>query len=227
MSAPDGRDPRGTGHAGTVEIPVFPLGAVLLPGESLSLQIFEPRYVALVEDCTDGRRDPEFGVVLIARGHEVGGGEVRTEVGTVARITEVIELPGSRYRLRCQGTDRIRVEKWLDDAPYPRAEAALWPDGPGTDDTALLASLRERADRLHTLTAEFARRNGIRRPPPSASLDGLSDDPTARSYELAARLPIGPTDRQSALSAPDPTSRLAALATAVDDAIAMMEFRLL
>jgi uncharacterized protein len=209
-----------------VEIPIFPLGAVLLPGESLSLQIFEPRYVALVQDCTDGRREPEFGVVLIARGHEVGGGEVRTEVGTVARITEVIELPGARYRLRCKGTDRIRIERWLDDAPYPKAEAEHWPDGPG-DDSVLLAGLREGADRLHTLTAQFARRNGIRRPPPSASLADLSDDPTIRSYELAARLPIGPTDRQAALSAPDPHSRLAALSTAVDDAIAMMEFRLL
>ncbi|WP_446221668.1 LON peptidase substrate-binding domain-containing protein [Nocardia sp. IBHARD005] len=227
MSAPDGRGMPGTGHAGTVEIPMFPLGAVLLPGESLSLQIFEPRYVALIEDCMDGRREPEFGVVLIARGHEVGGGEVRTEVGTVARIAEVIELPGSRYRVRCKGTDRIRIDKWLVDAPYPQAEAAHWPDGPGTDDSALLEGLRERADRLHTLTAQFARRNGIRRPPPSASLQDLSDDPTTRSYELAARLPIGPTDRQSALSAPDPHSRLAALSTSVDDAIAMMEFRLL
>ncbi|WP_410876522.1 LON peptidase substrate-binding domain-containing protein [Nocardia sp. A7] len=227
MNAPDDARVRGCGHAGTVEIPIFPLGAVLLPGESLSLQIFEPRYVALVRDCTDGRREPEFGVVLIARGHEVGGGEVRTEVGTVARITEVIELPDSRYRLRCKGTERLRIEKWLDDAPYPRAEAELWPDGPGTDDAASLAGLRERADRLHTLTAQFARRNGIRRPPPSASLDDLPADPTARSYELAARLPIGPTDRQAALSAPDSSSRLTALTTAVDDAIAMMEFRLL
>ncbi|TCJ90097.1 LON peptidase substrate-binding domain-containing protein [Nocardia alba] len=206
---------------------MFPLGAVLLPGESLSLQIFEPRYVALVRDCTDGRREPEFGVVLIARGHEVGGGEVRTQVGTVARITEVIELPGERYRLRCKGTDRIRIEKWLADAPYPQAEAETWPDDPGTDDSALLAGLRERADRLHTLTAQFARRNGIRRPPPSASLDDLSDDPTTRSYELAARLPIGPTDRQAALSAPNAHGRLAALSASVDDAIAMMEFRLL
>ncbi|MGY0497812.1 LON peptidase substrate-binding domain-containing protein [Nocardia sp. FBN12] len=227
MSAPDGRSPRGTGHAGTVEIPMFPLGAVLLPGESLSLQIFEPRYVALVEDCMDGRREPEFGVVLIARGHEVGGGEVRTEVGTVARITEVIELPGSRYRLRCKGTERLRIEQWLDDAPYPQALAQVWPDGPTDGDGELLSGLRERAARLHALTAQFARRNGIRRPPPSASLDELSDDPTTRSYELAARLPIGPTDRQAALSAPDPHSRLVALSTAVDDAIAMMEFRLL
>ncbi|MFC6011924.1 LON peptidase substrate-binding domain-containing protein [Nocardia lasii] len=206
---------------------MFPLGAVLLPGEPLSLQIFEPRYVALVRDCMDGRREPEFGVVLIERGHEVGGGDVRTEVGTLARITEVMELPGSRFRLRCQGTERLRIDRWLPDAPYPQAEAELWPDGAADDDTAQLATLRDRAARLHDLTAQFARRNGIRRPPPSASLDDLPTDPTTRSFDLAARLPLGPTDRQAALTAPDSTTRLHCLTTALDDAIAMMEFRLL
>ncbi|MFC4123579.1 LON peptidase substrate-binding domain-containing protein [Nocardia rhizosphaerae] len=205
---------------------MFPLGAVLLPGEPLSLQIFEPRYVDLVRDCLDGTREPEFGVVLIARGHEVGGGDVRTDVGVVARIIDVVELSGSRFRLRCVGTDRIRVDEWLPDAPYPRADARIWPDEIGADDTDLLADLCKRADRLHTLTAQLARRSGIRRPPPSASLEQLPDDPTERSYELAARLPIGPTDRQAALSAPDPHARLESLVTAVDDAIAMMEFRL-
>lgn len=216
-----------TGHAVTVEMPMFPLGAVLLPGEPLSLQIFEPRYVALIEDCLDGRREPEFGVVLIARGHEVGGGDVRTDVGVLAQITDVVQLPGSRFRLRCQGADRIRVTDWLTDAPYPRAEVERWPDGAATDDADLLAGVRERADRLHELTARLARKSGIRRPPPSASLDGLSADPSARSFELAARLPIGQTDRQAALAAPDPRARLDTLITAMDDAIAVMEFRLL
>lgn len=214
-------------HAVRVEIPMFPLGTVLLPGEPLSLQIFEPRYVALVRDCLDGERKPEFGVVLIERGHEVGGGEVRTDVGVLARITEVAELPGPRFRLRCTGTDRLRVDHWLADDPYPLAEATIWPDAVGGDDSAVLAGLRERATHLHDLTARFAHRNGIRRPPPSASLDDLSDDPSTRSYELTARLPIGSTDRQAALSAPDPHTRLTHLTTAVDDAIAMMEFRLL
>ncbi|MFE3546677.1 LON peptidase substrate-binding domain-containing protein [Nocardia sp. NPDC059177] len=217
----------GSGHAVTVEMPMFPLGAVLLPGEPLSLQIFEPRYVALLEDCLDGRREPEFGVVLIARGHEVGGGDVRTDVGVLARITDVVELRGSRFRLRCLGTDRIRVDSWLDDAPYPRARVTPWPDGPATEDADLLAGLRERADRLHELTAGLARKSGLRRPPPSASLDGLSADPSVRSFELAARLPIGQTDRQAALSAPDPRARLDTLTTAMDDAMAVMEFRLL
>ncbi|MEV0686473.1 LON peptidase substrate-binding domain-containing protein [Nocardia sp. NPDC050378] len=205
---------------------MFPLGTVLLPGEPLSLQIFEPRYVTLVRDCLDGSREPEFGVVLIERGSEVGGGDVRTDVGVLAQITDVTELPGDRFRLRCLGTERLRVQQWLPDDPYPRAETSVWPDEPGADDTALLDDLRERATRLHDLTTRLALRSGIRHPPPSATLDQLPIDPTTRSYALAAALPISLTDRQTALTAPDPHTRLNHLSTALDDAIAMVEFRL-
>ena len=69
---------------------MFPLGTVLLPFAHLPLHIFEPRYRALVKDCLAG--DGEFGVVLIERGHEVGGGDVRFGVGTVARIVQTAEL---------------------------------------------------------------------------------------------------------------------------------------
>src|SRR6478672_4324189 len=75
-------------------LPMFPLGTVLLPFAHLPLHIFEPRYRALVKDCLAG--DGEFGVVLIERGHEVGGGDVRFGVGTVARIVQTAELPDGR-----------------------------------------------------------------------------------------------------------------------------------
>ena len=73
---------------------MFPLGTVLFPGAVLPLHVFEPRYRALVRDCLAG--DREFGVVLIERGSEVGGGDVRVEVGTVARIVQVAEPPDGR-----------------------------------------------------------------------------------------------------------------------------------
>lgn len=56
-------------------LPMFPLGSVLLPGSPLPLQVFEPRYRAMLDDCLAG--DQRFGVVLIERGFEVGGGEQR------------------------------------------------------------------------------------------------------------------------------------------------------
>src|SRR4051794_34879859 len=125
-------------------LPMFPLGTVLLPGAVLPLHVFEPRYRALVADCLAG--EPEFGVVLIERGSEVGGGDVRRDVGTVARIMEMTQLPGDRYALVTVGTRRIRVERWLDDEPYPRAEVTAWPEaddgGQGPVVEELLAQLR-------------------------------------------------------------------------------------
>ena len=57
--------------------PMFPLQSALLPGEVLPLRIFEPRYSELVQDCL-AMTDPAFGVVLITRGREVGGGLIRS-----------------------------------------------------------------------------------------------------------------------------------------------------
>ena len=62
---------------------MFPLGNVLFPHAQLPLHVFEPRYRALAETCLAG--DGEFGVVLIERGSEVGGGDTRFSIGTVAR----------------------------------------------------------------------------------------------------------------------------------------------
>src|SRR5690606_29548107 len=101
---------------------MFPLGSVLVPGMVLPLHVFEPRYRALVRDCLAG--DGEFGVVLIARGSEVGGGDVRTDAGTLARIVRVDEADDGRFAVVAVGLRRIRVVRWLDDDPYPRAELA-------------------------------------------------------------------------------------------------------
>ena len=58
-----------------IGVPMFPLGSVLFPHALLPLRIFEPRYQALLDSCLAG--DGRFGVVLIERGFEVGGGEDR------------------------------------------------------------------------------------------------------------------------------------------------------
>ncbi|MGH3970338.1 MAG: LON peptidase substrate-binding domain-containing protein, partial [Mycobacterium sp.] len=99
---------------------MFPLESALLPGEDLPLRIFEPRYTAMVTDCLRST-EPQFGVVLISRGREVGGGEARCDVGALARIAECMDLGDGRYALRCRMDERIRVCDWLADNPYPRA----------------------------------------------------------------------------------------------------------
>ena len=92
---------------GMAPLPMFPLGTVLLPSVYLPLHVFEPRYRELVQVCLDGNQ--EFGVVLIERGSEVGGGDQRVDVGTVAQIVEATRMPDGRWALGAVGTRRIRV----------------------------------------------------------------------------------------------------------------------
>src|SRR3954452_20658454 len=108
-------------------LPMFPLGSVLFPGAVLPLHVFEPRYRQLVQDCL-ADTEHEFGVVLIERGHEVGGGDVRSTIGTVARMMQVAELQDGRYAMVTVGTRRIRVNAWVPDDPYPLADVDDFPD---------------------------------------------------------------------------------------------------
>ena len=111
---------------------MFPLGSVLLPSMVLPLHVFEPRYRAMVRDCLEG--DREFGVTLIERGSEVGGGDQRSLVGTLAQIVRAQPFPDGRWALLVAGTERITVTEWLPDDPYPRADIEPYPDpAPGPD----------------------------------------------------------------------------------------------
>jgi len=109
----------------TRELAMFPLGSVLFPGMPLPLRVFEPRYVALVSSVL-GETEHEFGVVLIERGSEVGGGDVRFGVGTVARIVSV-EQTADSIMLLSTGTARFEVVRWLEDDPFPRAQVRELP----------------------------------------------------------------------------------------------------
>ncbi len=80
---------------GTRRLAMFPLQTVLFPGAILPLHIFEPRYRKMLADCLSG--DGTFGVVLISRGSEVGGGDQRVAVGTEARIEEASRFDDGRW----------------------------------------------------------------------------------------------------------------------------------
>jgi Lon protease-like protein len=204
--------------------PMFPLEVAMLPGEELPLRIFEPRYTQLVSDCltTD---DPAFGVVLIAAGREVGGGDTRSDVGALAHITECADFGDGRYRLRCVLKERIRVLEWQPDDPYPRAAVEVWPDEPGG--AVDVDAIRDIEDRMVALFERIAAARG-------AEVNGrdivvgadASGDAAMWLYALASRLPIGPADRYAVLSAPSVPARLAALSDALDTVTAMVEFQL-
>jgi Lon protease-like protein len=149
--------------------------------------------------------DQEFGVVLIERGSEVGGNDVRTSVGTVARIIETAELDDGRWVLGTVGTRRIRVREWLPDDPYPRADVDDWPDeAPAVDTSDLYSTVVARLRRVLGLKAELAE------PAVDATVE-LSDDPAMGSYQVSAVAPIGPADQQRLLVADGSHARLVLL----------------
>lgn len=201
---------------------MFPLQSVLLPGEPLPLRIFEPRYVALVRDVMAA--DRTFGVVLIARGREVGGGDVRHDVGTAARVLDCEPLGADRFAARCEGAHRIRITTWLDDNPYPRAEVEPWPDEP--DDRVLpLSALNEVQARIENLLRRVATAQQVRLPRRWSIATGLPSGAEKRLYTLASRVPMGQADRYAVLAAPTLETRVNALNEALDTVEAMLDFR--
>lgn len=205
-------------------LPMFPLEVAMLPGDELPLQIFEPRYSALVHTCL-AADDPVFGVVLIAAGREVGGGDSRSDVGALARITEHADMGGGRYRLKCVMGERFRVLEWQPDNPYPQAAVELWPDEPGTP--VDVASIRDIEDRMVGLFERIAAARGAEVNARDIVLGAdESGDAATWLYALTTRLPMGQADRYAILAAPSAAERVAALSEAVDTVIAMVEFQL-
>jgi len=206
---------------------MFPLQSALLPGEDLPLQIFEPRYTQLVRDCLRDK-EPRFGVVLISQGREVGGGDVRCDVGTVAEIAECVDIEGSgRFILSCRGADRIKVCEWLPDDPYPRAVVQVWQGEPG--DAVSAGRIEGLEDRIMGLFERIASARDLQLPSREevfgADVDRIFD-PGERLYALASRIPIGPADRYSVLAAPTAAERFRALDEAVDSVAEVIEFQL-
>jgi Lon protease-like protein len=203
---------------------MFPLERAMLPGEELPLRIFEPRYSAMISDCL-AMDDPAFGVVLIAAGREVGGGDARSDVGTLAHITDVTDFGDGRYRLNCVMAERIRVLEWQPDNPYPRAAVEVWADEPGEPVGA--DAIRDVEDRMIALFERIAAARG-------AEISGrdivagadAAPDAAMWLYALTARLPMGQADRYAVLAAPTNAARVAALSDAVETVTALVEFQL-
>jgi uncharacterized protein len=197
------------------ELPMFPLGTVLLPHMVLPLHVFEPRYRALVRDVLDGER--EFGVTLITRGHEVGGGDERADVGTVARILQAEELDDGRWLVIGLGVRRVRVDRWLDDDPYPRALVAdLEDDDAGA---ALPPGITGRLRRVLAMHAELGY-EGV-----PATLE-IEQDPAVASWQIAIAAPLTPFDAHRVLATTDGAERLTLLDELLEDLESVLALQL-
>ncbi len=190
---------------------MFPLGAVLFPHMPLQLQIFEPRYRQMLADLI-AARDLRFGVVLIERGQEVGGGEHRFDHGVVAEVLD-LDADGGLIRVAAVGRERFSVRSWVPDDPYPVAEveerpALTWDDGLAGEFAETEAMVR----RALVRSSEFAERQW------PADVQ-LSDDPLEAAWQLAAIAPLTALDQARLLevdSAAELISRTRALTVEAD-----------
>jgi uncharacterized protein len=172
---------------------MFPLGSVLFPHMPLRLRVFEERYLLMLADLLKAER-ARFGVVLIERGQEVGGGEQRFGIGTLAEIVQ-LGAQGGFVGLVARGSRRFVVDRWLDDAPHPGAEVTELPD---LEWDPALAGLRAEPARLVrrtlALASEFAEDVW------PADIE-MADDPAAAAWQLAAIAPLNPLDQLALLRA--------------------------
>ncbi len=169
-------------------MPMFPLGTVLFPFSPLPLRVFEPRYLTMVGRLLD-EEDPRFGVVLIERGDETGGGDHRAPIGTLARLISVA-AGADELHVVAVGTERIVVDRWLPDDPHPRAEIRALPPLVWHD---ALEPLRAEAEAV-------VRRVLARAAEPRWEADTpVSGDPLASAWQLASLAPVGEYDRYTLL----------------------------
>ena len=158
-----------------------------MPAMPLSLRIFEERYLKLTGDLIL-EENPEFGVVLIARGPEVGGGEKRLEIGTIASVTDIGTLD-QFYGIESVGGQRFRVNAWLPDDPYPIADIDFLPDLIWNDSLTLAReNLELKVRNLLAFASEF----GDLQYGPDTE---LSEDLMDSCWQLAGILPVGPLDQ--------------------------------
>ena len=172
--------------------PMFPLGTVLFPHMQLPLRIFEPRYLKLLGDLLEDDVEPEFGVVLIERGQEVGGESEKFGFGTIARINQV-SANEQFYFIETVGTKRFKVNDWVSEEPYPQADIDWLPELEWDDNLyPSRVHVEKQVRKLLSFASEFTE---LRFAPDSE----LSEDPLAAAWQMASMLPMGQLDQMDLL----------------------------
>jgi len=89
------------------ELPLFPLKTVMLPGNTLSLKIFEPRYLDMIAQCM--RENSTFGIVLIFKGEEILSDTDIHSIGTTARISDWQDRADGLLGITVLGLERFEI----------------------------------------------------------------------------------------------------------------------
>lgn len=199
------------------ELPMFPLGSVLFPYTAVPLRVFEPRYQTLVDTCLTG--DGRFGTVLIERGSEVGGGDTRFDVGTIARVAGETDLADGHRLILAMGTGRIDVLEWLPDDPYPRAIVQEREEAAVPDTDLSVDRVKQSLQRLFALMSEAGYDVG------TVELE-VSDEPRIAAHQLCALAPVSPIDAHRLLRTDLLPERLSHLQSLLDDEISTLQQQL-
>lgn len=184
-------------------LPMFPLNAVLFPGVSVPLTVFEDRYRALVHHLLRVS-DPEervFGSVGIREGYEIGdhGAQSLFRVGCRVQLTEVESHPDGTFDIVAVGLERIELERLDTSGLFPVGHVVDRPEPEGYVPEEILDRARA------TFTAYRMALTEIRSDPYSGT---MPRDPTYLSWTLAAVAPLPMQERQALLEAEDAALRL-------------------
>ena len=166
---------------------LFPLRFVLFPGMPVSVQVFEPRYLTLVEECM-ASGEP-FGIALIQDGPEVGGSATPHLVGTTAVIEEVTPLGDGRLALEVRGGRRFRIAHLIHDHPYLAAEVEYPVDELSDVPEALQSQVARNYEQMlrlrHTIQGSWSRDVTV-----PASAGALADAIGAAGLETIEQAPL-------------------------------------
>lgn len=203
------------------QVPVFPLsGALLLPGGQMPLNIFEPRYLAMIDDALCGNRligmvQPRFDQ---AEADQAAENQERDrpslcEIGCLGRITAFQESGDSRYLINLSGICRYRIVRELEGRHgYRRCEVAVFAtefarteDGTGVDRETLLATFRKYL-KANDLEADWK------------SIREASNETLVTA--LCMMSPYGPAEKQALLEADDLKTRAETLIAITEIALA-------
>ena len=183
-------------------IPVFPLpGALLLPRGQMPLNIFEPRYLAMIDDVLAGKR--LIGMIQPDVRHKGAAAHpVLYKVGCAGRITQLAESGDGRYLLELTGVARFEVQEELTvTTPYRQCRVSFAPFA----DDFIARKGEEDVDREAVLTAlrDFLKANKLQ-----ADWQGIESAPNeALVNALAMMSPYGTPEKQAMLEAKDLKSR--------------------
>lgn len=193
-------------------IPVFPLpGALLLPRARLPLHIFEPRYLAMVEDTL---KTPTRLIGMICPRETPTGEKRLNAIGCAGRITGFSETEDGRYMITLSGISRFRIREEVQGfTPYRRCTVDWTPfardlglpeSDPGFD----------RAAFLRTLGRYFASQKL------SSDWDSLKEaEPELLVNAISMLCPFSPEDKQALLEAPSLSTRRETLVTLIEFAL--------